>query len=530
MIETELNSDTHRAERAELETVLASDLFRRAPTLARILEYLCERQLRGESFIKEYEIATQVMGRSSDFDPQQDGSVRVNLHHLRKKLRTFYETEGSNHDVWITLPIGQSLPSFILQVSETNSAEPHFAEEEGLAPGSVSSTAPAREDSAPTPGAAPAIAEEPAREIPKASNRARSVTILLLSIASAALLAFLVTWFSMRDRQTETPRPGITDATLRIGCGKKSAYQDGAGRVWSPDAYFAGGRSFHRQVAPISGTGDSGIYQNGRVGNFSYDIPLPRALYELHLYFAETALHGEGFRMMQIWVNGKRVEQYFDVTSDAGGFASATEKIYTSVQPAADGKVHLQFKGVTADAFVNAIEIMPGNGDSMRPIRQTALPTYYFDPQGTVWTPDMWFHGGRVNHIPDIFPDLPLQGFYQNERFGNFSYSIPVLPGRKYSLTLYFQDAWFSHQRQQTVNTGMRRFDVACNGKELLQQFDILREADGNGFHVVKHFSGIEPTTQGKILLTFTPSQNYAMLNALTIEEEPPVQPPATAK
>ena len=536
MIETQSNPDIHSAEQAELEAVLASETFRRAPTLARILEYLCGRQLRGETFIKEYEIATQVMGRSSDFDPQQDGSVRVNLHHLRKKLKTFYEGEGAAHAIWISLPIGQSLPSFVPQAA-AETAEPPSTEAEPPVeqhPEALESSAIALEPAVPeTAAALPLPATEPAAEsgpAPRKPSRLHLTALVLAASLGAALLAGLLTWFWMRSHPAEAASAAITDATLRLGCGQSHAFEDTAGRVWRPDAYFHGGTAFHRQVPIIGNTSDSGIYQRGREGSFSYDIPVPRASYELHLYFAETSVHGEGFRTMQISINGKHMAQYFDVTSDAGGFANATEKIYTAVQPAADGKIHLQFQGDSAPkAFLNAIEIMPGNGDALRPIRQTTLPTYYFDPQGTEWTPDAWFHGGRVNYLPSVFPNLPLQGFYQNERFGNFSYSIPVLPNRTYSLTLYFQDAWFSHQARQPVNPGQRRFDVTCNGQMLLSQFDILREADGDGFRVVKHFTGIHPTTQGKIMLTFTPSQNYAVLNALAIEEEP-AQPATAAK
>jgi hypothetical protein len=313
----------------------------------------------------------------------------------------------------------------------------------------------------------------------------------------------------------------MTDATLRIGCGLPRAYQDSAGRIWDTDAYFNGGKPFHHAVAPIDGALDSGIYQNGREGDFSYDIPVPRASYELRLYFAETSMHGEGFRAMNIWINGKRVEHLLDIISDADGFGSADEKVYTSVQPAADGRIHIQFKGTTSLSFVNAIEILPGDGDLMRPIRQTTLSTYYYDPQGIIWTPDAWFRGGRVNHIPDIFPDLPLEGLYQNERFGNFAYSIPVQPNRTYTLTLYFQDAWFSHAPPKEIQNGKRQFDVTCNGTELLHQFDILQKAGGNGSRVVKRFTGIESTAQGKLLLTFTPIQNYAMINAIEVEQEP---------
>ena len=75
--------------RAEIETVL-SDAFRRSPKVSRLLRYLCDKQLDGQGDqITEYGIAIEVLGRDEQFDPQQDALVRVNLLHLRKKLREY---------------------------------------------------------------------------------------------------------------------------------------------------------------------------------------------------------------------------------------------------------------------------------------------------------------------------------------------------------------------------------------------------------------------------------------------------------
>ncbi len=509
------------AELAELDAVLSSDAFRRAPTLARILEYLCKCQLRGETFVKEFEIATEVMGRSEDFDPQLDGSVRVNLHHLRKKLKQFYENEGAEHALWIALPVGQNLPRFVVRATTAPSASESFTEPDLTENEESDSSAVSESEITPsiqelvTPFTANASNQPAAR-----ARVSRFVFPLLLTALCAAIAGGTLSWFWFQNQAPKARRPILMDAVLRLGCGRNTTYQDAAGRTWNPDAYFTGGKPFHRNVPSIGGALDSTIYQNGREGDFSYDIPLPRASYELHLYFAETVVRGEGIRAMDIDINGKRTERLIDITSDANGFGNATEKIYTSIQPAQDGKIHLKFKTSTYGAFVNAIEIMPGNGDTMRPIRQTTLSNYYFDPQGTVWTPDAWFQGGRTSHLPDVMPNFSWQGFYQDERFGTFNYALPVLPDRTYSLTLYFQDPWFSHQ-SKLPPAGQRRFDVTCNGRELLRQFDIMKEAPDGEFRVAKTFTGIQPTPHGKILLTFTPDQNYATINAIVVQEEP---------
>lgn len=288
------------------------------------------------------------------------------------------------------------------------------------------------------------------------------------------------------------------------------------------DAGFAGGKSFGRPAKAIVGALDPEIFARGREGRFSYHLPLTSGIYEIHLFFAETAFPGEELRTMRIAINGKTVEPKLDVVADAGGANIATEKIYTGIQPAPDGQLHLSFTGTTnVPAFVNAIEIMGGdNNGVMRPVRQTALSNFYLDGKGQLWSADQWFNGGRIGNPSEMFPGPAQQGMFQNERFGNFNYSIPVVPQRRYSLTLYFQDAWFARKHPVGQTSGMRIFDISCNGKPLLPQFDILKEAEPGSARVVRKFPAIEPTAQGKIVLAFHPSLNYALVNAIEIEDE----------
>jgi hypothetical protein len=59
---------TTELERAELQTLLESQLFARSPTLAHLLTYLCEKKFAGETDqIKEYSIALDVFGRAGVF-------------------------------------------------------------------------------------------------------------------------------------------------------------------------------------------------------------------------------------------------------------------------------------------------------------------------------------------------------------------------------------------------------------------------------------------------------------------------------
>src|SRR6267154_5652908 len=94
-------------ERLEVATLLATGIFNRAPSLAQLLSYICERHFQGEaSQLKEYNIAVEALGRPPEFDQKRDSIVRVEAHRLRKRLREYYEADGRSHPVRIEIPSG----------------------------------------------------------------------------------------------------------------------------------------------------------------------------------------------------------------------------------------------------------------------------------------------------------------------------------------------------------------------------------------------------------------------------------------
>jgi len=55
-----------------------------------------------------------VLGRDAKFDPQQDAVVRVDAHHLRKRLKQYYAGPGRDHEFHIILPNGQYRLKFVV--------------------------------------------------------------------------------------------------------------------------------------------------------------------------------------------------------------------------------------------------------------------------------------------------------------------------------------------------------------------------------------------------------------------------------
>lgn len=101
--------------RAELRALLDSREFRQSKGLSKLLRYLCGKALVGDPEpITGYTIARDVFGKPEDFKDNNDASVRVEVHRLRKRLGEFYTRQGASSRVRIVIPSGRYAPEFLI--------------------------------------------------------------------------------------------------------------------------------------------------------------------------------------------------------------------------------------------------------------------------------------------------------------------------------------------------------------------------------------------------------------------------------
>lgn len=528
-----------QTERTELEAVLSSEAFARSPIVAQMLKYICERHFSGQSHeIKEYNIAVEAFGRPSNFDQARDSIVRVEAHRLRKRLQEYYLQQGAGHQIQIILPPGNYVPQFIRRVE---SGEPTTEVEAA----SVVPEAAAEDAGAGIAQVPAAPAEPPPPESQPALQRPMSAWRWLAPLGFAlVVLAILVTSF-VRTRATGeksvpipaaakaplTPQPiHSADEEVRILAGSSTAQLvDHYGNKWSGDRYYQGGDERSVAPRPIANSQDPAIFYHRRQGNFAYNIPLKKSVYELRLYFAETVFGennvgggGETTRVFRLRANGGDLLPFLDVTSDAGGSNTADIKVFKDVRPADDGMLHLEFVTRNNEVpFVNGIEIMPSQPGLIRPIRFLARDSGYTDSKNRFWSSDRYFHSGVQVQRHDPVANTDDETLYQNERFGNFSYTIPVAMNSRYTVTLRFCESWFGPERPAGggVGAGRRLFDISFNGRILLGNFDVFREG-GSLRALDKTFKGLEPNVQGKLIFSFVPTKQYAMVNAIEVVDE----------
>jgi hypothetical protein len=91
----------------EVERLVNSHTLHGSESLCKLLRYLADHALKHPGVaLKEYQIATEVFGRPSDFDPHLDSLVRVQAGRLRSKIAEYYSSEGPEDPIIVELPKG----------------------------------------------------------------------------------------------------------------------------------------------------------------------------------------------------------------------------------------------------------------------------------------------------------------------------------------------------------------------------------------------------------------------------------------
>jgi hypothetical protein len=488
------------AERRELERTL--ELLGRETRPGRLLAYLGDQYFQHQATqLTEFTIATEVFGRSpQQFDPTQDAVVRVEVHRLRKKLREIYERTIPAEGLRISLPAGSYAPRF---------SEGEFA--------------------SPVPEVVTSGQGEPVH-----SGEVRSPRRWAPYLVGMTLLAAVIAGAAMLHKPKELPNTAAAaaspPATAAPAGGKPTEVHlmagyaggeviDNSGARWTSDRYFTGGGPWPREGGFIRGTSRPFLFANWRSGQFGYDIPLEPGSYEMRLYFISGQAPGdEKPADFYALLNGKPLLNNYDVNVSAHGVDVADEKVFRDVVPDQDGFVRLRFYNQASMPALNALEIVPGTPGKLKPIRIITQPTSFVDHQGQRWRADDYYINGvrsterhKVRGTAD--PEL-----FGTERFGHFSYAIPVDRRGRYTVVLHFAELYFGPSLHGG-GVGSRIFHVHCNGQALLRDFDIYKE--GGSLNVVtRRFSGITPSAQGKITLTFEPVLNNATVSGIEILDE----------
>ena len=487
-------------ERRELKAVAAA--LESSSRLQRLLTYIGESYFQGETEkLHEYGIATEVFGRSkTTFNAGEDAIVRVEAHRLRKRLKDYYEGAGKDHPIQLSIPPGSYVPIFTRKAGGPAALKAEIDH------------APARHG-APwwyyAVAAALAFAAIGAYEMHRAHNGEKRNN----AAADAPNAQHAPPAASLNlSSYAETP--------LRIISGYNGKPQiDSAGDTWLSDRYAHFGGKWDRPEGFVGKTSDQLLFEHWRNGDFSYDVPLRPGVYELHLYFVSALPDPAEPSTFSVSINGNPILAGFDVNADALGANIADERIFRDVSPGSDGVLHVGFASERGAALLNALEILPGTPHRQLPIRLVTQPRSFTDHNGQFWRPDDYYMNGYTSTTRTQIAATPDADLFSAERYGHFTYTIPVDTRDTYTLILHFAEFYFGPNASGVGGAGSRVFRVLCNGNTLLDNFDIYKEA-GSLHALTKTFYHLKPTAQGKLNIAFEPIVNNATVSGIEVLDE----------
>jgi hypothetical protein len=100
---------------------------------------------------------------------------------------------------------------------------------------------------------------------------------------------------------------------------------------------------------------------------------------------------------------------------------------------------------------------------------------------------------------------------YQTARIGNFKYTIPgFAAGSSHTVRLHFAETYWTA-------AGLRIFNVAINGTQVLTDFDIFAAAGAKNKAVIRQFTA-NANASGQYVITFTPVKDNSLVSAIEVQ------------
>lgn len=144
----------------------------------------------------------------------------------------------------------------------------------------------------------------------------------------------------------------------------------------------------------------------------------------------------------------------------------------------------------------------------------------YVDKNGAVWKADQYWAqdvdwgavGGMTVHRYglDEIPDTDAPGMYLDERYSMDAYRFKVENGT-YTLHLHFAETY-----DGITDAGQRVFTVEVEGKPVLKDLDVYKEAGGFAKPCVKKVTDVE-VTDGTIDIEFVPDIQNPEINGIEV-------------
>ncbi len=272
---------------------------------------------------------------------------------------------------------------------------------------------------------------------------------------------------------------------------------------FTADSNFTGGTvSQSTNTIDLTGTinpASLSVYQSGRTGSsFAYTFGNLRngGKYLVRLHFSETDYATSGQRLFRVYINNSRVLNNFDIVANAGKANKAVVKQF-SVTVGSAGQIQVQFsQGRSGNPKVNGLEVIP---DMTRVAAinagGAASSPYVADTGYTGGAAGTNSNGISTKGVVNAAPSSVYRSWRSDS--SSFDYALTNLRSGSYYLVR-------THFAESTWSTaGQRTFNLTLNGKDVLNDFDILANAGAANQATVQEFIA-QADSAGKIQAHFS--------------------------
>ena len=324
--------------------------------------------------------------------------------------------------------------------------------------------------------------------------------------------SFNLNWIDVTaiDTSSQSPYGGSPVAIAASGASRIEAEDydlGGAGEAYVDSDGGNNGGAYRSDDVDIQATSDTGGGYNvgwiagGEWLEYTVDVAAS-GTYDVDLRVARSPT---GSSSLHLEVGGVDLSGSVSVPS-TGGWQTWTT-ITTRVDLAAGQQVlRLALDGSSFN--LNWIDFTPASTAGGVVAAINAGGSAYTAVDGTGYAADGAVSGGKTYSTSASIAGTEDDALYRSERYGNFSYAIPVADG-DYALILQFAEIYHTAD-------GKRVFDVSAEGSQVVSDLDIHAVAGGR--YVAHDIVVPVSVSDGQLDLVFSTDVDNAKLSALRLE------------
>ncbi len=137
----------------------------------------------------------------------------------------------------------------------------------------------------------------------------------------------------------------------------------------------------------------------------------------------------------------------------------------------------------------------------------------FFDQAGKLWQSDTGFQGGWTYSFASEIAGTDEDALYQDERYGSFAYSFPLVNGA-YRVRLHFAEIYWGAPGGGEPGAGNRVFSVTANGVQIISDLDLYAQVGPLTATIIESIVSVE---SAQLVLEFSASVDFATVAAIEI-------------